>query len=309
MKKMLIVGAILIANFSFSQTIYTADGTITANRTVTLNGKTLNFVPATASPTVGNLFMNGTTGNIGLGTTTPTSRFQVNSGDISINSGKLQIGTAFTDTDFNWGIKCDKPVIVANSDFPVIQVKSTLSGVFAAGQLACATTDYSFSNNSKKGDVILRSTSGNLIITNESGISTDGNIKFATKANSNVGTVANVQMLIDKTGNVGIGTQTPDAKLAVNGIIHTKEVKVDLINWPDYVFDDKYDLPTLKEVETQIIEKGHLKDIPSAEEVEKDGVKLGEMNKLLLQKVEELTLYIIEINKDLQEVKTQLKKQ
>jgi len=99
------------------------------------------------------------------------------------------------------------------------------------------------------------------------------------------------------SGNVGIGTTTPDAKLAVNGNIHTKEVKVDLIGWSDFVFKDSYKLPTLKEVEQHIKEKGHLKDIPSAEEVAKNGVYLGEMDSKLLQKIEELTLYTIEQQK------------
>ena len=100
-------------------------------------------------------------------------------------------------------------------------------------------------------------------------------------------------------GNVGIGTTSPDAKLAVNGNIHAKEVKVDLIGWPDYVFKENYDLPTLEEVERYIQEKGHLINIPSAEEVEANGFELGQMNKLLLEKIEELTLYILELDEKL----------
>ena len=97
------------------------------------------------------------------------------------------------------------------------------------------------------------------------------------------------------TGNVGIGTTSPGAyKLAVNGNIHTKEVKVDLVGWADYVFGKEYELPTLEEVEKHINEKGHLINIPSAEEVEANGIQLGEMSKLLLEKIEELTLYTIE---------------
>ncbi|MEC7262906.1 MAG: hypothetical protein VXW38_04135 [Bacteroidota bacterium] len=102
------------------------------------------------------------------------------------------------------------------------------------------------------------------------------------------------QFIIQENGNVGIGTISPDAKLAVNGNIHAKEVKVDLTGWPDYVFKLDYNLPTLQEVEKHIKEKGHLINIPSAKEVEANGVELGEMNKLLLEKIEELTLYTIQ---------------
>lgn len=101
------------------------------------------------------------------------------------------------------------------------------------------------------------------------------------------------------SGNVGIGTWSPDSKLAVNGKVHAKEVKVDLIGWSDFVFEDNYALPSLKEVEQHIKEKGHLQDIPSAKEVEENGIYLGEMDAKLLQKIEELTLYAIEQEKKL----------
>ncbi|SNY99687.1 hypothetical protein [Flagellimonas pacifica] len=100
------------------------------------------------------------------------------------------------------------------------------------------------------------------------------------------------------TGRFGIGTTSPDSELAVNGNIHAKEVKVDLIGWPDYVFKEEYDVPTLEEVEKYIHENGHLINIPSAEEVEENGIQLGEMNRLLLEKIEELTLYVLELKKE-----------
>ncbi|UOY05176.1 hypothetical protein L0P88_14620 [Muricauda sp. SCSIO 64092] len=107
-------------------------------------------------------------------------------------------------------------------------------------------------------------------------------------------------LIVKNNGDVGIGTETPDAKLAVNGNIHTKEVKVDMVGWPDYVFDKDYELPSLKEVENYIKEKGHLQDIPSAQEVVEDGIMLGEMNAKLLQKIEELMLYTIAQQKEIQ---------
>ncbi len=100
-------------------------------------------------------------------------------------------------------------------------------------------------------------------------------------------------------GNVGIGTSTPDAKLAVNGRIHTKEVKVDLVGWADYVFNKDYQLPSLQQVENHIKTKGHLINIPSEAEVVKNGIQLGEMNAKLLEKIEELTLYTIAQEKKL----------
>ncbi|MBC9795857.1 hypothetical protein [Sinomicrobium weinanense] len=108
-------------------------------------------------------------------------------------------------------------------------------------------------------------------------------------------------------GYVGIGTTSPDAKLAVNGVVHSKEVKVDLSGWSDFVFESGYTLPTLEEVERHIQEKGHLKDIPSAKEVGKEGIHLGAMDAKLLQKIEELTLYTIAQEKQLQFQKEKLK--
>jgi hypothetical protein len=100
-------------------------------------------------------------------------------------------------------------------------------------------------------------------------------------------------------GNVGIGTTIPDAKLAVKGTIHTQEVRVDLNGAvaPDYVFEKDYSLMPLDELKTYIDTNKHLPEVPSAKEMEENGVNLKEMNLLLLKKVEELTLYLIEQNK------------
>ncbi len=113
------------------------------------------------------------------------------------------------------------------------------------------------------------------------------------------------------TGDVGIGiTNTKGFKLGVNGKIAATEVKVALYNnWSDFVFYDDYKLPTLTEVEEHIREKGHLKDIPSAAAVAKNGIFLGEMDAKLLQKIEELTLYTIDQEKRIAKQDSKLEKQ
>ncbi|CAM1344836.1 cell wall anchor protein [Tenacibaculum amylolyticum] len=119
-----------------------------------------------------------------------------------------------------------------------------------------------------------------------------------------------VKVLTENTeGNVGIGTADPGSwKLAVNGKIRAKEIKVET-GWADFVFYDNYNLPTLEEVENHIKEKGHLKDIPSAKEVEENGIYLGEMDSKLLQKIEELTLYTIEQEKKIKAQEDRFEKQ
>jgi hypothetical protein len=103
-------------------------------------------------------------------------------------------------------------------------------------------------------------------------------------------------LLINDIG-VGIGTLNPQSTLSVNGTITTQRIKVTQTGWADYVFHKDYKLPPLSEVENYVNEHQHLEGIPSAAEVEKEGIDVGEMNKKLLAKVEELTLYLIEQNK------------
>jgi hypothetical protein len=104
---------------------------------------------------------------------------------------------------------------------------------------------------------------------------------------------------IKHDGSVGIGTiNTFGYRLAVNGAIGAKEVNVEVTSdWPDFVFSDTYELRSLEEVDRYISQNKHLPAIPSEAEVREYGINLGEMNAKLLQKIEELTLYLIEQNK------------
>lgn len=112
-------------------------------------------------------------------------------------------------------------------------------------------------------------------------------------------------MRISRNGNVGIGTTSPDSKLTVKGNIHAEEVKVDLsVPGPDYVFKEDYDLKPLEEVQNYIKQNGHLPNIPSAKEMEENGVQLGQMNMRLLEKIEELTLYTLEQERKLKKLES-----
>ncbi|WP_303316686.1 hypothetical protein Q4Q34_07735 [Flavivirga abyssicola] len=109
------------------------------------------------------------------------------------------------------------------------------------------------------------------------------------------------------TDQLGINTNDIPTgyAFAVKGKVITEEVKVQIYaNWPDYVFNKDYSLPSLTEVENHINENGHLKDIPSAKDVLENGILLGDMNAKLLEKIEELTLYTIQQEKQLKEQAT-----
>ncbi|WP_264536599.1 tail fiber protein [Flavobacterium sp. N1736] len=125
-------------------------------------------------------------------------------------------------------------------------------------------------------------------------------IQTADPSNSAAGLTYTTRLAVILNGNVGIGTIVPDEKLTVKGKIHTQEVRVDMAGplVPDYVFANDYKLKSLQEVEDYIKENKHLPEIPSAQEIEKNGLMLAEMNMSLLKKMEEMTLYMIEMKKE-----------
>lgn len=179
--------------------------------------------------------------------------------------------------------------------------------VWHSGNLNNFNTDFISRNMSVNGGLTVNSGTAysflklgqqahdNIIVDNSPEKHYGGGYFFRVTGADNVS--YNEALIISESGNIGIGINKPQNKLDVNGIIHAKEVKVDLNGWADYVFKKDYDLPTLESVEKHIKEKGHLPNIPSEKEVLEKGINLGDNQRLLLQKIEELTLYSIEQNK------------
>ncbi|MFN3403807.1 MAG: hypothetical protein ACK40G_06910 [Cytophagaceae bacterium] len=139
----------------------------------------------------------------------------------------------------------------------------------------------------------------------------DGRFRISHYLTSSGATTFRDLFTILHDGRVLIGTSCKpvdiNAKLAVNGTIYATSIKVRTTNngcFPDYVFSPDYKLRSLSEVEEFIKENSHLPEVPSAEEVERSGIDVAEMNEILLKKVEELTLYIIEMRKEIDQLKS-----
>lgn len=159
-----------------------------------------------------------------------------------------------------------------------------------------------------KGDLIFEG--GNDWILHTPGTK-QGSLHFAFKTNGSwnwykqIFFTKNADVIVD--GKIGIGSRNPDSKLTVKGKIHCEEVKVDLQVPADYVFEkyytgtstlkEDYQMLSLEEVEAFTKKNNHLPEIPSAKEIQKEGLHLKKMTNLLLQKIEELTLYTIEQEK------------
>ena len=144
----------------------------------------------------------------------------------------------------------------------------------------------------KSATLVLGATSDNNLSDN------GGSLKVYDKLRDNSHTMVGNVNVVD--GKLGVGTTSFGShKMAVEGSIGAREIKVEINGWSDFVFEEDYELKTLDEVAEHIADKGHLPDIPSESEVMKNGINVGEMNAKLLQKIEELTLYLIDQNKAL----------
>lgn len=252
-----------------------------------------------------------TIGNVGIGTNSPTNSLHVvkdvkgnYNGDVKIDGGRLVVGDPIdelVDGEYRSKILTDGSIRIRGKNYPFLTIQHTGVTFFPSITFALAGEQYHFSGIATQGDGIFqaRLKDKSLIIGNEQKFAKN-DIKFSTTSIDEQ--YASTKLIIKNNGNIGIGTEDPDSKLAVNGLIHAKEVKVDLINWPDYVFQKDYKIPTISEAEKHILDNGHLINMPSAKTIETSGLELGEITKLQQEKIEELTLYIIELNKRLEKL-------
>lgn len=198
----------------------------------------------------------------------------------------------------------------------LVPVSSVFGNSHGRLDINVADVNGAFSSTAVPGDIILKRLGLNQNLTFSLGstipvnspynASNNFKFRFASGASLN-------SMLIYSTGKITMGTEKyddSDYRLFVKDGIKTEKVKVEVASangWADYVFEEDYNLLSLEEVENYIKENGHLPNIPSAEKVVEDGgFELKEMNVKLLEKIEELTLYIIDQNKRIEALEAKI---
>ena len=200
------------------------------------------------------------TGNVGIGTTTPDYKLDIN--------GSLRIGN-----------NDSSGLGISRFTSALTDVPGSTSGILINGPIHSHIV-FDIQGNDQNDGFYIR-------------------VPDVLQVNPTVNTTA---FVVKANGNVGIGID-PSEKLTVDGKIRSEEVRVEVINGPDYVFESDYELQTLQETKKYIYEHKHLPEIPSAMEMETNGVDIGDLNMRLLKKIEELTLYQIELLEEMIQMK------
>ena len=239
--------------------------------------------------TGGNVYLVENSGSVGIGSTLPMAKLDINGKGDNI----LNFTNKIIDAD-----NLDMLSIHSLNKSSVLNLVSSRTDAGSLGGLIFTTTQGWMDSHANIAGIV-----GGRVGTDATA---GGYLSFWTKNGS--GAIPQENMRITHDGNVGIGTTDPKGyKLAIAGKAVAEEVVVKLqANWPDYVFEDSYQLPSLSETEKYIKTNKHLPGVPSAKEIRENGVILGEMNAILLKKVEELTLYLLEQNKKIEKQQEQI---
>ena len=279
--------------------------------------------------TSGTNIYNSNGGNVGIGTTTPARLLDVNgaariSGNLYFTLQAEQYITASASTGnwdftngagggwfFRWIQNGATPMTLSTANNLLLGT-TTDAGYRLQVNGTLWTTGLLLPTGAGAGKVLTSDASGNATWQTASsanswtlGGNTAGAVKtLGTIDNYDLAVVTNntERMRVTAAGSLAIGTTNPQGyMLAVNGSAIFTGVWVKLnANWPDYVFQQNYDLPSLKSVAQYIRVNGHLPDIPSADNIARNGIDLGDNQAALLKKIEELTLYIIAQDKTAQ---------
>ncbi len=264
-----------IANQSSFRIHADVDGNLESTTGINMNfaqGKTFKINEGTTTNNL-NWFSITSGGNVGLGTNAPTAK-------LSLEAYEYQT---------TLGANVTSAIRISNQYANSFGTRSELQ--FALGQnsnqeIAVIAAEYSDYNNGVGGDIVFGTAKG-AVISEKMRINYDG------------------QVWVGKRPTTGIHSST--FNFAAEKIL-AKEIYVTLQgNWADYVFDKNYKLPKLSEVESFYQKNHHLPEIPSAKEVGENGISVGDMNALLLKKIEELTLYVVSQQKEIEGMKEKIK--
>lgn len=250
-------------------------------------------------------------GDVGIGTASPSAKLEV-AGDVTLKSSGhayLRISGAAGDSEVLWqengANRWALGMNVGEGTQNFNLYNYTTGSISFSVNKASGNVGIGTANPTAKLEVV-----GDIRAYRDGSDSIKSQLYFANEANNRAwnwqltangesaywgfnGSTWAEMLRVNFAGNVGIGTTNPSHKLSVNGSIRAKEVIVET-GWADHVFEEGYSMRSLKDVESHIEEHGHLPDVPSAATVESQGLSVGEAQKIMMQKIEELTLYMIE---------------